>query len=97
MVTDDFVRQVFTSHMRNNDGYTIQRTMDGFSVPQFEDAKLSSIHLATLVVWGWQDELLPLANGEKLRDGIAGAKLVVFEQCGHVPEMEKPRNSTRRC
>jgi len=26
--------------------------------------------------------LIPVVGGEKLRDGIAGAKLVVFDQCG---------------
>jgi 2-hydroxy-6-oxonona-2,4-dienedioate hydrolase len=90
MVTDNFVRQVFTDHVRNNDAYTIQRTLAGFATPQFEDAKLVSIHAPTLVVWGRQDELIPVASGEKFRDGIAGAKLVVFEQCGHVPQLEKP-------
>jgi pimeloyl-ACP methyl ester carboxylesterase len=43
-----------------------------------------------LVVWGRQDELIPVSSGEKLRDGISGAKLVVYEQCGHVPQLEKP-------
>ena len=90
MVTDGFVRQVFTDRMRNNDSYTIQRTMAGFATPQFDDMKLGSIHAPTLVVWGRQDELIPLASGEKLHDGISGAKLVVFEQCGHVPQIEKP-------
>jgi len=90
IVTDDFVLQVFMDHVHNNDGYTIQRTLAGFSTPQFEDAKLASIHAPTLVLWGRQDELIPLASGEKLHDGIAGAKLVVLEQCGHVPEIEKP-------
>jgi pimeloyl-ACP methyl ester carboxylesterase len=90
VVTDQFVLQVFTDHLRNSDGYTIQRTLAGFSSPQFEDKKLDSIHVPTLVVWGRQDELIPLASGEKFRDGIAGAKLVVLEQCGHVPQIEKP-------
>jgi pimeloyl-ACP methyl ester carboxylesterase len=90
MVTESFVRQVFTDRMHNNDGYTIQRTLAGFATPQFEDKDLASIHAPTLVVWGREDELIPLASGEKLRDGIAGAKLVVFEQCGHVPQIEKP-------
>jgi pimeloyl-ACP methyl ester carboxylesterase len=90
MVSDEGVMQAFTQHMRNNDGYTIQRTVASFASPQFEDGKLASIHAATLVVWGRQDELIPLASGEKLRDGIAGAKLVVLEHCGHVPQIEKP-------
>jgi 2-hydroxy-6-oxonona-2,4-dienedioate hydrolase len=90
MVSDEGVMQAFTQHMRNNDGYTIQRTVASFASPQFEDGKLASIHATTLVVWGRQDELIPLASGEKLRDGIAGAKLLVFEHCGHVPQIEKP-------
>ena len=90
MVSEEFVLQAFTNHVHNNDGYTIQRTLAGFAQNQFEDAKLASIHSATLVVWGRQDELIPVSSGEKLRDGIPGAKLVVFEHCGHVPQLEKP-------
>jgi pimeloyl-ACP methyl ester carboxylesterase len=90
MVTDEFVLQAFTNHVRNNDGFTIQRTLAGFAQNQFEDTKLSSIHAPTLVVWGRQDELIPVSRSEKLRDGIPGAKLVVLEQCGHVPQLEKP-------
>ena len=90
MVSEEFVLQAFTNHVHNNDGYTIQRTVAGFAQNQFEDAKLASIHSASLVVWGRQDELIPVSSGEKLRDGIPGAKLVVFEDCGHVPQLEKP-------
>jgi len=89
MVSEEFVLQAFTNHVRNNDSYTIQRTLAGFAQNQFEDAKLASIHSATLVVWGRQDELISVSSGEKLRDGIPGAKLVVFEHCGHVPQLEK--------
>jgi 2-hydroxy-6-oxonona-2,4-dienedioate hydrolase len=95
MVSDGAVLSVFTDRMRNNDGYAIQRTVAGFATPQFEDAKLASIHVPTLVMWGRQDELIPLASGEKLRDGISGAKLVVFEQCGHVPMIEKSAEFNR--
>jgi len=96
IVTDDFVQQVFVNHMRNNDAYTIQRTMAGFaSENQFEDKKLASVRVPTLVVWGREDELLSLAYGEKLRDSIPGAKMVVFDQCGHVPQIEKPQEFNR--
>jgi pimeloyl-ACP methyl ester carboxylesterase len=95
MVSDGAVLSVFTDRMRNNDGYTIQRTVAGFATPRFEDAKLASIHVPTLVMWGRQDELIPLASGEKLRDGIRGAKQVVFEECGHVPQIEKSTEFNR--
>jgi 2-hydroxy-6-oxonona-2,4-dienedioate hydrolase len=91
IVTDDFVQQVFIARAVNNDGYTIQSTVAGFSAEnQFEDKKLGSLHVPTLVVWGHDDQLIPLSSGQKLRDSIPGAKLVVFDQCGHVPQIEKP-------
>ena len=95
LLSDDDVLQVFTQKMRNNDGYTVQRTVAGFATPQFEDSKLDSIHVPTLVMWGRQDELVALASGEKLRDGIRGAKLVVFDQCGHIPLIEKAADFNR--
>lgn len=89
MVTDDFVTQVFTNHVHNNDSYTIHQTFAGFMQNQFIDSKLASIHAPTLIIWGHDDELIPASEGEKFRAGIAGAKLVVFDQCGHVPQIEK--------
>jgi pimeloyl-ACP methyl ester carboxylesterase len=95
IVTDTFVLQVFTDHMRNNDGYTIQRTLAGFAQPSFEDDKLKLVHAPTLVVWGREDELIKVDRAEKFRDGIPGAKLAVFDQCGHVPQLEKPEQFSR--
>jgi len=50
---------------------------------------MASIKVPTLVVWGKQDKLLPIASGERYAAGIAGAKMVSFEKCGHVPPVEK--------
>jgi 2-hydroxy-6-oxonona-2,4-dienedioate hydrolase len=96
LVTDAFVEQVFLNRIHNNDGYTIQRTMAGFAAEnQLEDKKLASIHAPTLVLWGRNDELLGMDMAEKLRDGISGAKMVVIEQCGHIPQIEKPAEFNR--
>ena len=53
------------------------------------DDRLASIKVPTLVAWGKQDKLLPIGAGERYAAGIAGAKLVSFEKCGHVPAIEK--------
>ncbi len=97
IVTEAFVQSVFANHISNNDAYTIQRTLQGFSAEnQFlDDAKLASLHVPTLVVWGREDELLPLAYGERFRERIPGAKMVVFDQCGHVPQIKKPAEFNR--
>jgi pimeloyl-ACP methyl ester carboxylesterase len=91
-ITDELVRHAFEGHLRNGDGYTIQRVLAGiFDTDQFEDEKLGSIHAPTLVLWGHDDLLTPLSFGERFQKGISGAKLVVIDQCGHVPQAEKPQ------
>jgi len=44
--------------------------------------------LPTLVVWGKNDEIVPLSAGELYASAIPGAKLEVFDKCGHLPEIE---------
>jgi pimeloyl-ACP methyl ester carboxylesterase len=91
-VTDALVRRVFEQHLKNGDGYTIQRVMAGtFTRDQFEDEKAGSVHAPTLVLWGRDDALIPLATAERFQKAIPGAKLVVFDQCGHIPQIEKPQ------
>lgn len=53
-----------------------------------EDAHL--IGQPTLVVWGDHDTVIPIENGEKLYDSILNSRFVVFKDCGHVPQEEKP-------
>jgi len=52
------------------------------------DFRLGSIRQPTLVVWGKQDELIPLAAGETIHRGIAGSSLLVVDGCGHLTPAE---------
>lgn len=47
------------------------------------------INQPTLIIWGADDTVIPIRNGEKLYDAILHSRLVVFEDCGHVPQEEK--------
>lgn len=90
IVTDQFVRQAFEQHLRSGDGYTIARVMAGIvSSDQYEDQKASAINSPTLVLWGHDDALIPLSSAERYQKAIRGSKLVVFSQCGHIPQLEK--------
>lgn len=46
-------------------------------------------NLPTLLVWGKQDQVVPVNAGEIYRRSIKGSKLVTLEPCGHRPEIEK--------
>lgn len=51
---------------------------------------LGSIRAPTLVIWGERDGLVPLAQGRALRDGIAGARLLVIPRAHHNPMVDRP-------
>lgn len=52
---------------------------------------LARIACPTLVVCGRQDALTPLALHEEMAAAIPDARLVVIEECGHLPPMERPQ------
>jgi len=51
--------------------------------------KLKDIRCPTLILHGDMDSLVPKREAEAFAAGIAGAKLVVFEEAGHMLLMEK--------
>jgi len=46
--------------------------------------RLAEIRVPALVLHGARDRIVPAADGRRLADGIAGARLVVFPDAGHV-------------
>lgn len=52
--------------------------------------QLKAIKAPTLILWGARDGLLPPQLGQRFARDIPGAKLVVFEGLGHVPQEEDP-------
>lgn len=51
---------------------------------------LPRIHCPTLVLCGRQDALTPVELHEEMAAAIPSARLVVIENCGHLPPLEKP-------
>ena len=46
--------------------------------------------LPVLILWGGRDHLYPPENAQSFHRDIAGSRLVVFEDLGHVPQEEDP-------
>jgi pimeloyl-ACP methyl ester carboxylesterase len=51
---------------------------------------LSTIEVPTIVIFGAQDLLTPVALSEELQNGIRGARRHIIPDCGHLPPIEKP-------
>ncbi|HEX8149695.1 MAG TPA: alpha/beta fold hydrolase [Pyrinomonadaceae bacterium] len=89
--SDAAVDVLLAQRMSAGDGYTIQRLVESIHRgDDMLDGKLSAVRQPVLLVWGREDGLTPLAReGEKFRRELPSAQLIVFEQCGHVPQVEK--------
>ena len=53
-------------------------------------ADLRKVRVPTLIACGREDMATPLAEHERMRDCVPGARLEVFEQCGHLSTVEQP-------
>lgn len=51
---------------------------------------LGKISARTLIIWGAEDALIPLAAGHRMNSLIKDSALLVFEKCGHLPQEEMP-------
>ncbi len=92
LVTDQAVEQFFAEKLRRNDSPTVNAFIDSIVRGEdlLDDRKLNGINVPTLLLWGREDKLTRLEQGKGSQASIPGARIEVFEACGHVPQMECP-------
>ena len=84
------VDQFMTARVAVGDGGTINSLIESIKRKEdFLNDRLGEIKKPTLIVWGKQDGLLPVADAYTFNKGIAGSQLVIFDACGHAPPFEK--------
>ena len=89
-LTDAAIDQAMTARLGAGDGYTIKTITESIIRGEdFLDDVVKTIKHPTLIVWGREDGLVPLSEGERFHKDIAGSTLIVFDQCGHAPNIEK--------
>ena len=52
--------------------------------------RIAGLKVSTLIVWGSRDRLIPPDYAERFHRDIAGSRIVVFPDLGHVPQEEDP-------
>ncbi|MDT5063152.1 MAG: hypothetical protein QOH63_3611 [Acidobacteriota bacterium] len=92
-MSDAFIDASMAARINAGDGHTIRSITESIIRREdFLDNRLAAIKQPTLVIWGREDGLLPLADGQRFQKEISNSQLVVFDQCGHVPQIEKAAN-----
>jgi 2-hydroxy-6-oxonona-2,4-dienedioate hydrolase len=88
--SDAAIDQAIAARLAAGDGYTINSITESIIRGEdFLDEIVKTIKPPTLIIWGRQDGLVSLADGERFNKDIAGSKMIVIDQCGHVPNVEK--------
>lgn len=57
-----------------------------------EVAAISALRVPTLVVWGEEDDLVPLASGRQLHELLDGSRLCVIPGTNHFCMFERPQD-----
>ncbi|MBN2284740.1 MAG: alpha/beta hydrolase [Deltaproteobacteria bacterium] len=57
--------------------------------------KLSLITAPTLIIWGAEDQWIPVEYGHRFQKDIPGTVLTVIPECGHIPQEECPETTAR--
>jgi pimeloyl-ACP methyl ester carboxylesterase len=53
-------------------------------------SRLQSIQSPTLIMWGKEDAWIPVAHAAQFQSGIPNAKVLIYENAGHIPMEEIP-------
>ena len=88
--TEAAIDQAMTARINAGDGYTIKSLTESIIRGEdFVDAQVKAIKQPTLIVWGKQDGLTPVSDGERFKRDIPNSTMLVIDQCGHLPNVEK--------
>ena len=94
-ITDNLVSRYHKIALRegNRQAFIDRARMDFKLGSKANIDKLKSIQNSTLLIWGAQDNWIPLDNGKRMNSVMQNSKLVVLESSGHVPMEENPKES----
>jgi len=56
-------------------------------------SKYPKISVPTLILWGLDDEIIPIKIGRMLHEAIPKSRLEIINHCGHVPQEECPEET----
>lgn len=85
----DLVDRYFELTLREGNRRALSQRMQRW-VPGEGEERIAQVRAPTLILWGGRDRLIPLAVGRIFEQRIAGSRLRVFDDLGHVPQEEDP-------
>ncbi|MCP5282301.1 MAG: alpha/beta hydrolase [Rhodoferax sp.] len=92
-VTPELVDRYYDMALRAGNRRALVQRLQAMAGGVDASARIASLTLPTLVLWGAQDRLIPVAAAQRFSHDIAGATRVVFDGLGHLPQQEDPERT----
>lgn len=87
LVTEKMVDEQLAMRLRS--AFTITKMQEAGERGSLSEQEVRSVKAPTLVIWGKYDELANPAGADRLERTIPGAKKIIIDNCGHLPQLEK--------
>jgi len=91
-VTGELVDRYFELTLREGNRRALRLRLQQFVRGEHAE-RIATLTPPTLIVWGGRDRLIPPSVGREFQARIAGSRLVVLDELGHVPQEEDPVRS----
>jgi pimeloyl-ACP methyl ester carboxylesterase len=91
-VSETLIDRYYELTLREGNRSALARRFEQLQ-PGSGSALIATLTVPTLILWGGRDRLFPPENGLAFAHDIAGSRLVVFDDLGHVPHEEDPARS----
>jgi pimeloyl-ACP methyl ester carboxylesterase len=81
---------VINNGLMNREGNIVNLIKLGNTGIVPDTAKIAQVQCPTLIIYGKYDVIVPFEHGEKFKRDITNSQLMVYDTCGHIPQMEYP-------
>lgn len=88
-VDDALIDRYYDLTLREGNRQALSQRLRDFDNTNDQD-QIKRLNLPTLILWGVQDDLIPVANAALFHRDINDSQLKIFDKLGHVPHEEDP-------
>ena len=93
-VSPELVERYFELALRDGNRRALALRIQHMTMGEHAE-RIATLKQPTLILWGGRDKLIPPEVGRLFQQQIAGSRLVVFDDLGHVPHEEDPARTVR--
>jgi len=89
-IKDEFIDEFVNRMNLPNAKMAFLASLMGLKKQTLKTEMLVDLAIPTLLIWGEDDQVIPISNVSKFGNSIKNMQYQIMEKCGHAPYAEKP-------